>query len=122
MDFKRERALRSMLEAKTIAEGAKNAGIATSTMYRFMSETEFRERLREVSDAALRLTSRRLAEGSENAAAVLYEILEDATNPPQVRINAASQILQHGTKLFERMNLLERLAELEERATNDAES
>lgn len=113
--------MRALFAARTIKEAAQIAEISESRMYAFVKERDFQKRLREVSDAALRLTSRRLAEGSENAVAVLCEVLEDENNPPQVRVNAASQILQHGVKLFERMDLLERLAELEEKVTNDEE-
>jgi hypothetical protein len=43
----------------------------------------------------------------------IAEIMRDAENAPQIRLNAADSIMRHGIKLIETRDILERLETLE---------
>jgi hypothetical protein len=47
------------------------------------------------------------------AIATMVEVMADKSNSPQTRVNAADNILRHGVKLTETVDILEKLRELE---------
>ena len=120
MDFRREKALRALFDARTIREAAQIAGVSESRMYAYTREEGFQARLREESSALLKITSKRLSEKAGSAVEVLCGAMEDESNPPQVRVAAADKILGHALKVSERVDLLTRIEELERAVTNDA--
>ena len=122
MNFKEERALRAMLTAHTVKEGARIAGISESRMYALMKEPSFQNRLREESGALLKITSKHLSEKAGSAVEVLCGVMEDENAPVQARVAAADKVIGHALKVSERVDLLTRIEELERAVTNDAGS
>ena len=47
------------------------------------------------------------------------EIMEDANNPPQVRLNASNEILRYGLMITDRVSILAKLKKLEDEDDGD---
>ena len=43
---------------------------------------------------------------------VMAEVMNEKSNSPQVRLNAADAVLRHGLKLTEQVDIMEQIAEL----------
>lgn len=120
VDFRREKVLRALFDARTIREAAQIAGVSESRVYAYTREEDFQARLREESSALLRVASKRLSEKIGSAIAVLGAVMEDESAPPQVRVAAADKIVGHALKINERVDVIARLEELEKMVSNDA--
>ncbi len=110
---KQERALAALLNNPTVRDAAAEAKVSEATLYRYMRESVFAERLREARRGAVEHLSARLQAKSADAARVLSDIAEDDSKPASVRVAAARAIIEHTLKAFELGDLGERLKVLE---------
>jgi len=110
---KKEKAIAALLTTDTIEQAANVAGIAESTLYRWLREPVFLEQYRKARKAAVDQAISTLQERANKAAKALIDIAEDQEMPPSTRVAAAREILQTSIKGVERDDFERRLEELE---------
>jgi hypothetical protein len=113
LSVKEGRALVALLTEPTITKAAKQAGVSTRSLYRLMQKPSFREALRQSISVSLDRLYVRLAAGSDAALTALSDLVTGEKTEQQVRRLAASDWIQHFTRLLEDRDLSERLASLE---------
>jgi len=112
---KQLRGLVALLEYPTIQEAAKAAGVDARTLYRWMKRPEFRQALRDRVSQTLDRMYVRLASGSDDALKALHDLIKGKDTLQMVKRGAASDWLEHFTRLIEDRDLSERITELERR-------
>lgn len=123
MDARRNRALEALLNSRTRSEAAKLAGVAESTMRRYLHEDDFRReyesRQGEILDDAVSNAKRTLSQSLET----LSNIMDDREVAPSVRMSAARSLFDSKIKLIETQDLIEKIEKFEEwrRERDDAE-
>jgi len=110
---KKEKAIAALLTTDTIEQAANVAGIAESTLYRWLREPVFLEQYRKARKAAVDQAISTLQERANKAAKALIDIAEDQEMPPSTRVAAAREILQTSIRGIERDDFERRLEELE---------
>ena len=110
---KKEKAIAALLTTDTVEQAASVAGIAESTLYRWLREPVFLEQYRKARKAAVDQAISTLQERANKAAKALIDIAEDQEMPPSTRVAAAREILQASIKGIERDDFERRLEELE---------
>ncbi len=110
---KKEKAIAALLTTDTVEQAASVAGIAESTLYRWLREPVFLEQYRKARKAAVDQAISTLQERANKAAKALIDIAEDQEMPPSTRVAAAREILQTSIKGVERDDFERRLEELE---------
>jgi len=110
---KKEKAIAALLTTDTIEQAANVAGIAVSTLYRWLREPVFLEQYRKARKAAVDQAISTLQERANAAAKALIDIVEDQEMPPSVRVASAREILQTSIRGIERDDFEHRLEELE---------
>jgi hypothetical protein len=110
---KMEEAVAALLTAPNLAKAAETAGIAESTLRRWMQNETFSKRYRQERDRLLETAVTLLRSESVGAGHVLVAIANDVKSGAAVRVSAAKAIisLAIGAQMLE---LEERLTELEE--------
>jgi hypothetical protein len=91
-ELKKSKAIAALLTKSTIAQAAEEAGISEATLYRFLNETAFQDRLRQAESDLLAQTTRRLA-GLLTKAVDRLETLIDEGDTDAVRLRACLAIL-----------------------------
>ena len=102
-----------LISCRTIKEAAEKAGIGETTLHNRLNKPEFVKKYRA---ACLDLLNDHAAAMHVNMGAALKvqrEIMENEDNPPQVRLNAANEILRIGLSITDKVNILSMLQELE---------
>ena len=110
---KKEKAIAALLTTDTVEQAASVAGIAESTLYRWLKEPVFLEQYRKARKAAVDQAISMLQERANKAARALVDIAEDQEMPPSTRVAAAREILQTSIRGIERDDFERRLEELE---------
>ncbi|MEZ4870416.1 MAG: hypothetical protein R3C14_54305 [Caldilineaceae bacterium] len=111
--------VRELMLTPNIADAAKAAGVGERTLYRWLDDAEFKAALTEAQDAALDAAARRLVAMTEQATAVISEVLADADEKTSARLRAAQIVLDNVLRLVELRDLAQRVAALEEGANDD---
>lgn len=104
-----------MIACSTTKEAAKKAGVGETTLHIRKKDPEFQKKYREACVDLLRDHTATMQIAMGEAIETLREIVKDKTAASGVRASAADTVLRNGMKLTEQTNVLERLAELEER-------
>lgn len=102
-----------LISCRTIKEAAEKAGIGETTIHARMKKPEFIKKYRA---ACLDLLNDHAAAMHVNMGAavkVQREIMDNEDNPPQIRLNAANEILRIGLSITDKVNILSMLQELE---------
>ena len=110
---KKEKAIAALLTTDTIEQAANVAGIAESTLYRWLQNPTFLEQYRKARKAAVDQAISTLQERANKAAKALIDIAEDQEMPPSTRVAAAREILQTSIKGVERDDFEARIEALE---------
>ena len=113
MSAKDEQIMLALLTNGSVTEASREIGISTHTIYKRLADVEFKaeheaRRAQILNDAVNTLQST-----LTKAVQAIRDIIEDANNAPQVRLNAAALILQNCLKYTEQINIIARLEELE---------
>jgi hypothetical protein len=99
----------------TIESAAAKAGVSRRTATRRMADPEFQRRHQQIrADMVQRTAGVLTAAGLESVKTLLE--LQQANQPPAVRLGAARAVLDSGIKLREVADLEDRLAALEQQA------
>lgn len=112
------KAISALLESPTICEAAKTAGVAESTLYRWMStDADFKGAYQRLRQEALRQTVAQLGQTGSDAVETLREIMTDKDSPATARVRAARAVLELAIRGNELLNLAERVSGIEEKIT-----
>jgi AcrR family transcriptional regulator len=111
---RQEQALAALLSNPTVRDAAKAARLSEATIYRYMRDQLFAERLREARRGLVEQLTTRLQAKADASAKVLSDIAEDDSKPASVRVAAAKAVIDYTLKTFELGDLNERLKVLEQ--------
>ena len=115
-DRKQEEAIAALLTQRNIEEAARVAGVAGTTLVRWLQIPEFQTAYREARRAAFSQSIARLQQASSAAVSVLVKIMVDPDAPTSSRVRAADVVLERASKAIELEDLDQRIAELEGKA------
>jgi hypothetical protein len=97
----------------SVEQAARQSGLTARTVYRRLEDAAFRRRIQKVQHEIVERTTGTLTAAATEAVKTLLELLKN-TSPPPVRLGAARSVLEMGLKLREIVELMERMAALEE--------
>ena len=101
-DLNKERALAAMLECSTLTEAAEKAGISRKTLYNYIrDDAAFGTAYRAARDQMTLERMEALNNGTERAARLLLDLMDDAEQPASLRLKAAQTVLTAATKQHE---------------------
>ena len=110
---KQKRAIKALLEHRTVGAAAEVAGVAERTIYRWFDVPAFRAALNKSEGDAIDQATRNLLTLSKAAINVFYEIMKDEDISPGIRLRAADRVMDHLIRLRELRDVEQRLAALE---------
>lgn len=114
MTGRQQKALAALIRAPTLAAAAAVAGVGISTLRRWMREdTAFIAAYKGALDELLQDASAQSKKNLSAALDVLAQIMEGGENS-QARIAAAKATIEYSLRLNEAVDVVERLARLEE--------
>lgn len=105
----------ALISCPTIKEAAALAKIGETTLHARMNDPEFKKKYSRACANLLDAHAAALQVNMGQAIKTQREIMDNAANPPQVRLNAASEILRIGLNITDRVSVMRRLEELESR-------
>jgi hypothetical protein len=108
-----ERAIIALLSEPTLKAAAASAGISETTLWRWLREPNFKVAYQRARQEALGRATTRLAALVEVAVEALDEIVADRAVSPNVRVSAASRIIDFALKAAEIEEVQARLEKLE---------
>lgn len=110
---KQERAISALLQAPSLKEAAKEAGISEATLHRWLKDEAFQMAYRAAKKEVVDHAICRLQQSSGKAVKALVEIMGSAISPASARVSAARTILETSIKAVEMENLERRIADIE---------
>lgn len=113
-----DRIIAALLSNSTVREAAEVAGVSERTIYSRLKEKEFKASLEKARRELWKGHTQALQGQLGKAIDTIVEIMDGDDVPPQVRLNAASEIIRSGMKLTELVDVVERVDALE-RFTED---
>jgi len=113
-DQKTERAISALLQAETIRDAAKEAGLAEATLHRYLKDEAFRSAYREAKREVVDQAVCQLQRSAGKAVKALSSIIDEQDAPASARVSAAKTILEMAMKAVEIEDLEQRIAKLEE--------
>jgi len=105
--------LSALMAYPTKTAAAKALGISRGALYRQLAEPELKEAYEQLRAAAIADATDSLQTVAEQAVSVLHEIANDPGVVPNVRVSAASKLLDTAIKAHELQDVMQRLAALE---------
>lgn len=111
LNRKQEAAIAALLNAKSHRAAAKKAGVAASTLQRWLLQPEFLEAYRDARRTVVETALAQLQRATGAAVATLERNLK--SKEPSGQIRAALAILQHSIKAIEVLDLDTRVRNLE---------
>lgn len=111
---KQRLAVSALLTEKSITRAAEKAGIGERTLYRWMTQAQFRTALLTEEDKVIDSTVRRLLSMADLAVSTLEMLLAEGGVAHGVKLRAAQTALDTMLKLRELRDIENRLAALEE--------
>ena len=103
----------ALMTCPTKTAAAKALCISRGALYRHLAEPELKEAYEQLRAAAIADATDSLQTVAEQAVSVLHEIANDPGVVPNVRVSAASKILDTAIKAHELQDVLSRLEALE---------
>ena len=114
LSAKQHRAISALLTSKSVTEAAVATGQGERTIYRWLSEPDFRQALSAAEGDLIDVATRRLLQLQGGALDTLEALLSDDTDASAgVRLRAAQITLDHLLKLREMRDVEQRLQALE---------
>ena len=109
-----DRAVVALAAGASKEDAAAVAGISRSTLFEWLKDPEFRERVRHERHRLIDRALGRLADASVGAVDVLVTIADDVEVPASARVAAARGVLEIGARLREEVEVTSRLDEIEQ--------
>lgn len=113
--LKREKALNALITNPTIKGAAAECGIAEKTLFNWLNEPEFAQKVKAAQEAITRETISRVLYSVGLAIETLEEVMQDHEANASPRVSAAKAILDHSLRVYELQTVQQRLDELERR-------
>jgi DNA-binding MurR/RpiR family transcriptional regulator len=110
---KQERAISALLQAPSLKEAAKEAGISEATLHRWLKDNAFKEAYRAAKREVVNHAICRLQRSSGQAVKTLEDVMRDGESPATSRVSAAKIILEMALKGVEVEDLEKRIEVLE---------
>jgi hypothetical protein len=95
---KKEKAVLALMQEPTVAKAAAQTGISRATLFRWLKDPKFNDRLMEARVQASNMALLNLSELSGRATQVLREIMDEPNVNPRARVAAARTALQMAFK------------------------
>ena len=110
---KQEEAITALLTTKTVEEAARAAGVAPSTLYRWLQDDTFKQQYQKAKSQCVSQAIARLQSTAFEAVETLAAIMRSIENPASSRVTAAKTIIDTAIKGSEIDDLLARVEALE---------
>jgi uncharacterized protein YjiS (DUF1127 family) len=107
------KALRALMVTPSVAAAARSCGLSERTLWRYLGQDEFKDKLNERMDKETAALAAAMAGMSGLALEVLQEVLKDKTAAAGVRVKAALGWLSYRRDVMELDALSDRVSELE---------
>jgi transposase-like protein len=119
-DRLKERAISLLVTEKSVERAARKLNVTSRTLYRWLSDPEFKKSLSEAKAELLRMASTILAANATKAAIVLSEVFSNKKGRlnQSARVSAALWNIRLAHEALELENFEERLSALERQSTN----
>lgn len=112
LNIRQDRFLKALLESPSIEKACKLAGINKSTGYKYLKDSHFMAEYRALRREAMQQVTARLQKASEEAVAVLKEVMLDKEAAPNARVQSAKNVLDIAYRSIELDDIQEQLDEL----------
>lgn len=106
--------MQALMTEPTIEKAADKAGVARSTAFRYLKDTEFKSELLSKKREMMSQVTNQLQHKALEAVKVLSEIMTSEEAPEYARISAAKSILDNAYKGLDLEDIQVRLAKVEE--------
>lgn len=93
LNIRQDRFLKALLETATIEVACKMAGINKTTGYKYLKDATFLAEYRKIRREAMQQVTAQLQKKSEEAVAVLSEVMNDKEAPYASRVSSAKNVL-----------------------------
>ena len=113
LDPKKEAAIVALLTQRSVEEAARSIDVASSTLYRWLKEPDFKAAYLEARRAGYTQSIARLQQATGAAVSTLLKVMVDASTPAATKVRAAHSVLEHSAKAIEIEEIEARLARLE---------
>ena len=121
LTFRQQSALPSVVVAPSIAEAARNTGVAESTLRRWLEDPAFRNELDLARKEAYDLALKQLQALIPECLAIFADVAANSPDPA-LRLRAARYLITYGVKLHEVDGLNERVRNLQQAVETSKES
>ena len=108
-----EQIIAELLNSETIRAAAKKLGLQEKTVYARMKQPEFKKLYAEARADVISQATARLQNFANQAVSCLALVMAREWTAPQVRVNAATAILQYCLKFSEKADITDKLDQLE---------
>ncbi|MCE5314441.1 MAG: hypothetical protein ABFD49_05370 [Armatimonadota bacterium] len=120
---RKDKAICALLNAPTVSEAAKAAGVVERTLYRWLREdSNFIETYKEARRETIRQATARLQQACSTAVDTLLDVMQDDGAKDMARVNAAKSVLELALKAVELEDLAERVNALEMRLEDSVDA
>ena len=113
LPHKQENAIVALIASETVEKAAQHIGVAPSTLYRWLSDKEFKKSYREAKAVCVSQAIGRLQQISFEAVETLRQLMLNKETPSASRVAAARTILDSAIKAVELESLEARVENLE---------
>jgi hypothetical protein len=104
----------ALIQRGSIVAAADELQCSKRTLYSRMKTPSFQELYSKAKAEVLRAAAAKLSNSVVDAVEVLTDVMNDPNCAAQVRINAASNVIQYAIKLTSTTDILERIAAIKE--------
>lgn len=111
----------ALLDGYSAAGAAKKSEVSERTVYRWLRQRDFAERLRRGREEAFSQATNRLTRAAVLAADVLVQIMQDKGSAAGVRVRAATAVLDVAITVRD-ISLTERIDQIEELLKTELET
>lgn len=119
LNIRQDRFLKALLECASIDEACNKAGINRTTGYKYLKDNDFMTEYRSLRRDAMQQVTARLQKASEEAVAVLTEVMNDKTAPAPSRVTSAKNVLDVAYRSLELDDVQQEINELKELVENE---
>lgn len=104
-----------LLACSTVRDAAEFAGVSERTVYSRLNNAKFVEKLAVERRQLFKAHSTALQGQVGRSIQTMVEIRDNKKNSPQVRLNAAAELIRNGLKLAELVEVVERMDTIEKK-------
>lgn len=119
MNIPNEAVISALLSEPTVQKAAEKCGLSQRQIYERMKQEDFRREYARAKRSILESVTNGLQTRLTAATETAIQIMQDAENAPQIRLNAANLIFNQCQKLTETIDILDRIETLEKQVDNE---